>query len=395
MSTTYPLATLAPVISLTGISAPTYADILESLKESFKLIYGNDAYLEPDSQDGQLLAVFAQALHDANQAAIMVYNSFSPHTAVGVGLSNVVKINHMQRAVATKSQVNVTLSGTAGTVITDGVVGDGTNRWNLPATVTISVSGDVTVTATAEVAGAIAAPAHTVIYILTPVAGWMSVDNANEATSGNPVESDAELRSRQAVTPAVLSQSTEAGLLASLRLLTGVVYVKLYENDTNSTDGNGVPAHSIAIVIDGGDATEIAETIFNKKGQGCGTHGTTTINVLDASGLVRPIKFTTPTSVPLKVTVALTAHEGYTSLIGDDIRQAIADFITAMDVGEDLVVNRLFLPALLGGPPVALTYTITSLQAGLLSGAVGTSDIVIGYTSRATCLAANVTLTVS
>ena len=78
---TYPLATLAAQVTSTGISAPSYNDILSSLTASFQGIYGSDAYLGPDSQDGQLLAVVAQAIYDCNQTAIAVYNQFSPQTA--------------------------------------------------------------------------------------------------------------------------------------------------------------------------------------------------------------------------------------------------------------------------------------------------------------------------
>ena len=56
---TYPLSTLAATISATGISAPTYDEILTSLQTSFQSIYGSDAYISADSQDGQMLAVFA------------------------------------------------------------------------------------------------------------------------------------------------------------------------------------------------------------------------------------------------------------------------------------------------------------------------------------------------
>ena len=62
--------------------------------------YGSDAVLTPDSQDGQLLAVFAQAIYDNGQALIAIYNSFSPATAQGAGLSSLVKINGLARDVA-------------------------------------------------------------------------------------------------------------------------------------------------------------------------------------------------------------------------------------------------------------------------------------------------------
>ncbi len=98
-------------IDQNGITVPAYADILTYLKDAYRTIYGADVYLEPDSQDGQLLAIFAAAINDANAMAAAVYNAFSPATAQGVGLSSVVKINGIARAVASFSTVDVLIVG--------------------------------------------------------------------------------------------------------------------------------------------------------------------------------------------------------------------------------------------------------------------------------------------
>lgn len=392
---TFPLVTLAAQVTTDGISAPTFADILTSLKTSFRLIYGDDAYLEADSQDGQFLALIAQGIHDCNNACIAVYNSFSPATAVGVGLSNVVRINHMERLEATKSQVNLTLTGVAGTIITDGQVADlEGNKWNLPPTVTIGVGGTIAVTATADQAGALQAPIGTVTKIMTPVAGWQTVTNPNAATPGEPVESDAALRIRQEQAPALSSYSILQGLAAAINAIPGVTYGTIYENDTNAVDGNGLPAHSIAVVVKGGDLNVIAETIFKKKGSGVATHGTTTVQVTDVSGALKDIKFFIPTEVALKVTVTLTAGVGYNTTIGDRIRMEVAAFINRLSIGEDLVVNRLYAPALLNGDADSETYKISSIQAGLFSGSVGTADVTMAFTEKAVCIFTNVTVVV-
>lgn len=54
--------------------------------DAFRQIYGTDAYLEPDSKDGQLISLVALAIHDANNAAIATYNSFSPGDSDGAGV---------------------------------------------------------------------------------------------------------------------------------------------------------------------------------------------------------------------------------------------------------------------------------------------------------------------
>lgn len=397
MPTTYPLATLAPVVTATGVSAPTYADILASLKASAQLIFGTDVYLEPDSQDGQMLAVLAQGFYDCGQACIAVYNSFSPATAVGEGLSNVVKINHLQRLVPTHSQVNVNIGGVAGTTIVNGLVGDADNQqWALPASVTIPPSGTITVTATAVNLGALQAASGTVTKILTPTAGWQTVTNSSSASAGQPVESDAALRARQELSPAIYGVSSLTSVAAAIKALPGVVYGTVYENDTNSTDANGLPAHSIAVVVSGGDATAIAATIYAKKAPGVGTYGTTTVAIADVSGAMRDIHFTVPTEVPIKVALTVAAGTGYTSAIGAQIKAAVVAFINDLSIGEDLVVSRLYAPALLLSVAASETYKINSLQAALApSGTLGISDIVIAFTAKATCQLSDVTITIA
>lgn len=392
---TFPLPTLAPTITGAGISVPTYADILSSLQASVRQIYGEDIYVEPDSMDGQLLAIMAQAIYDCGQTAVAVYNSFSPQTAFGAGLSSVVKINHLARAIATNSQVNVTITGVAGTTIVNGVVGDvESNQWLLPTSVTIPPGGTLLVTATAKEVGAIQAVIGSVTKIITPTAGWQSVTNLTAASPGQPVESDAELRARQIISPALNSNTVLSGLAAAIKALPGVVYGTIYENDTGTTDTNGLPAHSIAAVVQGGVAADIAQTLYNRKAPGVATHGTTTAVVTDVSGADRDIKFFIPTEKPTKVEVSLYPGGGYTTVIADAIKAAIVNHINALSIGEDVIVTRLLVPAMLAGLQDNESYRLTQVRAAFVGGSFGSTDLTIAFTEKATAVLADITIIV-
>ena len=71
----------------TGIHLPDYPTVLDHVKGIMHDIYGDDLYIEADSQDGQLCAAFASMMHDTYALCGDVYNAFSPSTAQGVGLS--------------------------------------------------------------------------------------------------------------------------------------------------------------------------------------------------------------------------------------------------------------------------------------------------------------------
>ncbi|KFK92012.1 bacteriophage protein [Serratia sp. Ag1] len=387
---------LAATVTASGISAPGYQVILDTLTGFFRQIYGDDVYLEPDSKDGQMLAIYALAIHDANNAAIAVYNSFSPATAQHGALASNVKINGISVSPASQSTADVLIVGQVGRQITNGVVRDSNGfSWSLPPVVTIGTSGAVTVTATCQVDGAIVAPAGTITTIGTPTQGWQTVTNPAAATPGRPVETDAELRQRQAQSVSLPSSTVLDGIMGAVATLPGVERYRPYENDTGAPDANGLPPHSISIVVDGGDATAIAQTIATKKTPGGGTYGTTTIPITDKYGIVHPISFFRPTTVNIFVEVQIKALQGYTSAIGEEIRAAIADYINAIRIGDPVFITRLFLPANLNGSADSANYDILDLQIGISAGALTPANIVVGFNEAAACSEDNVALVVT
>jgi uncharacterized phage protein gp47/JayE len=388
------MATLACTIDANGITAPSYTDILTALKSAYQSIYGSDIYIEPDSQDGQLIAVFAQAINDCNQATISVYNSFSPAKAQGVALSSNVKINGIARHVSSNSTVDVTIVGVAGSVITNGIVEDtNKNRWDLPPTVTIPAGGLIIVTATCETAGAIAAAPGTVTQIVTPTRGWQSVTNASSAAPGASVETDAALRKRQASSTALPSLTILEGVVGGVASVAGVTRFAAYENDTDSTDSDGLPSHSMAIVVEGGDATEIATVIATKKAPGTGTFGTTSETVIDSFQVIHNINFFRPTDVPIIVQINLTKLPGYTDTIGDEIKAAVASAISNLSIGGDVLVNKLYSFANLPGTADGATFDITSLLIARDLNAPAASNVSIAFNEVAVGLTANITIT--
>ncbi|ELW3948010.1 baseplate J/gp47 family protein [Salmonella enterica] len=389
---------LSATVTAEGISAPDYQTILDTLTSYFQQIYGSDAYLEPDSKDGQMVALVALAIHDANNTAISVYNCFSPATGYGAALTSNVKINGISRKGATNSTVDLLLTGTAGTTITNGTVKDTNNViWRLPASVVIGVDGTVTATAICSKSGAVAAPAGAITTINTPTRGWTSVTNPAAATVGAPAETDAELRIRQGQSVAIPSITPFEGVDGAIANIAGVTRHKLYENDTGKTDGNGLPPHSISAIVDGGDVTEIARTIRGNKGQGVRTWGKTSVTVPDKYGNPHIISFSRPTDVPVYGKITLTVFAGYTSQIGVQIQQAVADYINRLMIGDQVLLSRIYSPANLGvvSGGNARYYDIQELLIGKSPEAVAAANINIAYDESASCKPENIIITVA
>lgn len=386
----------SPVFNVTenGIKAPSYAEILEYFQEKAKTIFGQDVDLDADTQDGQLIAIFAQAISDVNAQAIATYNQFNPNTAVGVGLDSAVKTNGIERQEASNSTVDLVLIGQAGTVINNGIASDdaGTN-WLLPEQVVIPVSGEITVTATAEEVGDIEASPNTITQIVTPTLGWQSVNNPNQAVVGVAVETDAQLRTRQARSTELASVSLWEGIIASLLNLEGVTRVSGVKNDEDAPSDEGVPGHTVAMIVDGGDVDEIGKTLFLKKGEGVGTFGTTQTTYIDTYGFPNVIKFSRPTIVNVYVTLNITPASTYLSTAADEIKSRIADYINSLSIGEDVNIARVLASAVKDcDTGMDDRFEVSSITMGESSGSQSAATIPIGWNEAASCDVSNITV---
>jgi uncharacterized phage protein gp47/JayE len=389
------ITSVAPVISATGISAPAYSDILAYLIAKYQGIYGTDIYLGADSQDYQSIAIYASAINDTNAAIIADYNSRSPSTSQGAALSSAVKINGLARYVPTNSTVDQIIVGQAFTPIINGVTQDSNgNKWSLPASVTIPSGGTITVTATCQTPGAVAASIGTVNRIATPTLGWQSVTNASAAVPGAPIETDSQLRQRQGNSTALPALTPVGGIKAAVSALIGVTQCVIYENDTGTTNALGIPAHAIAAVVQGGDVTQIASMIALKKTPGTSTFGTTTQTVPDTNAIPTSINFSRPTNVAITVAISLHALAGYSTTVGATIQNAVASYINSVTIGggQGNSVEWDSCIAAAKGVAGSSTFKIVSLTVSGPGGA-GTPDVAIAYNQTPTCTAASVTLT--
>jgi uncharacterized phage protein gp47/JayE len=321
--------------------------------------------------------------------ASAVYNSFSPLTAQSDALTRNVKINGIARLIATRSQADLRIVGQAGTIITNGQAEDTLGRkWLLPASVTIPVGGEITVTANAAELGAVAAQANIINKIATPTLGWQTVNNPAAAVEGDPVETDAELRQRQSVSTMIPSLSVMEGIVGAVASLQGVQRYRGYENDSNETDDDGIAAHTIALVVEGGDSTAVATAIANKKTAGTGTQGTTSVVVNDQYGVPNTINFYRPTTATISVEVSLTARSGYLSTTADQIKAAVSAYLSGLEIGDDVLITKLFVPANLSNLPVGETFDVTQVRIKKNAGTFGTSNITLAFNEIAECDAA-------
>lgn len=386
------MAISSPVfrVSADGISAPAYEEILEYFKEKARTIFGSDINLDADTQDGQLLAIFSAALNDVNAQAIATYNSFNPNTAIGAALDSAVKTNGISRHPASHSTADIKLVGQAGTVIRNGIVVDTQDqKWNLPAEVVIPLSGEIIATATAQEIGAIRAPAGAISKIGTPTLGWQTATSLTAAAVGDDVESDAELRTRQTYSTMQPTIGLWDGLISSLSQIDGVQFVAGRHNDTGETSLDGIPAHSIAVVIDGGDVEEIAACIYKKKSQGVATYGAMTVGHFDDLGSLYQIKFSRSTLVPISLSVRVKASDLWYSESENTIKERLSNFVAGLGIGVSVDAAKCASIVVRDEDGFDMTFQLKEIKLN------GVQDSVqIKWNQRATCTADDITVTV-
>jgi len=375
----YPLATEACTIDAFGISSPTFEDILASKTARYQQVYGADVYLGADSQDGEFLAIQALAQYDTNQAQIAAYLAYSPATATGAGLASVVKINGIRKREASNSSADLTLVGQAGTRIISGLVEDGFgNQWALPSVVVIPLSGEVITTAVCQVPGAITASANTIDQIVNVQRGWQSATNLAGATPGAPVEQDAALRRRQGLSTALAAVGPLEAIEGAVANVAGVQRSRIYRNDTDAPDTNGIPWHSIAAVVEGGDAMTIAETIASKKAPGDGTFGTLREVVFDEQGVPDTILFFPLSITQIWCSITIQPFSGYVETTGTLVVAAVSAALNSLGIGAGVYLSRLWAPAGLVGEAATQSSGLTQTQLDALASTFVVKDIQIG-----------------
>lgn len=378
-------------IDSTGINYPDYPTLLAQIQNQLRDIFGEDINLDADSQDGESTAILAQAIYDTMQIAVMTYNSYSPQFALSNALDRNVKINGISRLAGSFSQVNLTLVGSAGTVITNGIAQDTLGQsWLLPETVVIPLSGTTIVTAVSKAIGDIRAGAGTVTKIETPTNGWQTVTNVLESISGVDVETDSHLRQRQTRSTMIPNLTVLDGIGGAIGALDSVQRFMLYQNDTGVVNGIGIPPYSIACVVEGGDAQEIGDVIAKKKAPGVGTVGNIPVTTVDSRGVITVVNFYEAQPVPIAVQITIIALPGFLTSTTTEIRNAVAKYINELAIGASVYITKLCSPANLFNAPLSSTYNLTTILTAIIPGIVSNTDKIIAFNQNATCAPENV-----
>ena len=160
-------------------------------------------------------------------------------------------------------------------------------------------------------------------------------------------------------------------LAAALREIAGVSHFLIRVNDEDSTV-DGIPAHTLAVLVQGGNANKIAEAIWNKKPPGIGTDGSLSRTVTDEKGQDHTVKFSRPGMLTVHYQITIKTYDGFDlDVVQPLLRAALMDLMNnRFEIGQELIVPQVYGLLYQAAGEYASTFAITDI---VVSGTFGTS----------------------
>ena len=302
------------ILNQNGLSVKTAIEIRAELNTALRKIYGNEINLDQNSPDGQMVGIYTPAAVDLRELITNAYNSFNPDRAIGRLLDERVVINNIIRkgGTYTITPIDITVDST---VTLQGLdedfndingsgftVQDNAGNQFILIDTTELTAGTTTLQFRSKEIGLVNVTVGTVQNAVTIVLGVTNINNSSAPTTiGQEEETDAQLRLRRQQSVALSSNGYANGLLGNVLNKDGVIDARLYENVTNAIDSDGIPAHGMWLIVEGGANSDIGDVIYTRKSVGSNMKGNIEVNIETQSGALFVAKFDRPNAQDLYI----------------------------------------------------------------------------------------------
>lgn len=290
-------------------------------------IFGSDTNFDQDTPDAQLVNIFAQAKRDLSELAVQIFNSFDPDQASGSVLDARVLYNGVIRKGGSYTQIPITivadrevkLQGVDNFLTEEEIENAGVftiqdyngNVYYLMNTTTVSAGTNEDIVFRAQYMGATQSLANSINEILTPQRGILSVNNPNPPEKlGVAQETDEQLKLRRARAVGLGMLGSVEVMQASLRQIANVTDACVFENNTNVVTDDGIPPHSVWIIVRGGTDLDIANCIYLRLNAGCGMRGDTVQEIETVYGDMFEVRYDKAVKENLSVRIIARAING-------------------------------------------------------------------------------------
>lgn len=384
-----------------GLVVKSRLVLRDDFSQSFKRSFGNAFDTSDASSAGQLIGIVADRLGDLWELLETIASAIDPDKATGTLLDALCLITGTQRPSAAHSTAPLTFTGVAGTVVpatyqfaaattlgvfatqasvtlitvpnwaastayttgqrvtsvgnvyqctTGGLSGltapilvadiviDGSVIWTFVGPGVAAGDTDPTTPAQSVDFGPVIGNYKDISQIINSVSGLQAVTNLVPATLGRLTAKDPELRLLREAELGDPGSSPFDALVAKLLQIIGVTAVTLFVNNTDTTDVNGLPPHSVEALVVGGLDQDIIDQLLRSVAAGIGTHGNTTGTSTDSQGQPHTMSFSRAVPLNVFVRVTVTSDPLLYPVDGDtEASSAIATFGSSQPIGRDVV----------------------------------------------------------
>ena len=315
-------------------------DILAEYQSLFKTIFG-DINTDPSTPQGQIITSLTQI----DLATISYLENLANAFFFGGSGDFLDKwawnLYRVTRKQGTPSSVLIKITGRPTTDIpSDFTISDGSENYIIEAPTRIGENGEVIAKFNNIAINDFVAKANTITQIVTNVDGVERVNNNSNAIPAIFRETDAELFNRCLYFGSTATNSSFRSILANVAQVKGVNRIAGAENVANQNkiiNGVELTPHSICIVVDGGEAQEIAEAIQKSRATGCDMVGDIEIPLyIDKQKYI--YRFYRPKMVAIKAKIIVS--QSNSGLIRADFekitKEALANFINNLDIAKTI-----------------------------------------------------------
>lgn len=364
-----------PLFTDAGLVVPTEPELLAGVFEDWVAAFalaGKSLNTELTTPQGQLSQSQAYMLSQYFGGLLSLTSNVDPLTSEGRFQDALGQIYFITRQPATYATVQATVAGVVGQTLEAGAQvrsADG-SLWASTSAVTFGSGGTASVEFRALTPGAGPAAGVNGLSIYQRRNGWESVTNADPSVPGRDVESRQAFEERRRASVSIGGNGTAASVFAAVSNVVGVSDVYVYNNGSDEAITYGataypIPAHSIAITVQGGDPGLIADAIHSKLDAGCGLPtdggmGTLVTQIIeDQVNYVPPypryeVRFVRPQAVEIYVRVEVANLATLPSTYVADVQRVVSQAITN---GYATAGNTIQVPrARIGGQIVGAQY---------------------------------------